>query len=101
MLYSVIWKSSEEREREDASCLEKKHNRQAFFYLSCAFEAEAAWKMVRKTSDHNMLVVIRDGHFWQFLISIIDRFQKLLIECSGGGACVGAGHGRNGDNKNI
>ncbi len=25
----------------------------------------------------------RDGHFWQFLISIIDRFQKRLIEYSG------------------
>ncbi len=25
----------------------------------------------------------RDGHFWQFLISIIDRFQKRFIEYSG------------------
>ncbi len=30
-----------------------------------------------------------DGHFWQFLISIIDRFQKSLIEYSGGRACAG------------
>ncbi len=34
----------------------------------------------------------RDGHFCQFLISIIDRFQKLLIEYSGGrGMCEGQG----------
>ncbi len=33
----------------------------------------------------------RDGHFCQFLISIIDRFQKLLIKYAGGGACVGGG----------
>ncbi len=25
----------------------------------------------------------RDGYFWQFLISIIDRFQKRFIEYSG------------------
>ncbi len=25
-------------------------------------------------------IAVRDGHFWQFLISIIDRFKKRLIE---------------------
>ncbi len=33
-------------------------------------------------------IITRDGHFWQFLISIIDRFKKRLIEYSGGqGMC--------------
>ncbi len=45
------------------------------------------------------LLNIRDGHFWQILISIIDRFQKQLIEYSWGGAC--ARHDVNGDNANI
>ncbi len=43
----------------------------------------------------------RDGHFCQFLISIIYRFQKRLIEYSGAGACARAEHGHNGDNENI
>ncbi len=34
---------------------------------------------------------IRDGHFWKFLISIIDREGRVLE----------AGHGRNGDNENL
>ncbi len=45
------------------------------------------------------LLFNRDGHFWQFLNSIINRFQKRLIEYSGGVACVG--HDRNRDNGNI
>ncbi len=33
-------------------------------------------------------LMTRDRHFWQFLISIIDRFQKWLIEYSVGGALL-------------
>ncbi len=45
----------------------------------------------KETQHFYNLLKTRDGHFCQFLISIIDRFQKRLIEYSGAGRARGSG----------